>query len=195
VTSVNDIIEFWFPPETRADSAHPAGRNNPAWFQSDPGFDDTIRHRFMDAHEQAARGELDDWAATAEGALALLVLLDQFPRNMFRGQARSFATDGKALQVARDALARRLDQAVPAIWRMFFYLPFEHSEDRDAQALSVALFRTLGDGDTMRYAETHRAIIDRFGRFPHRNAILGRVSTAAEAEWLAAGGETFGTKV
>ena len=195
MTSVNDILEFWFPPDTHPDSAHPDGQNNPAWFQPGPGYDDAVRERFITAHEQAARGELDGWAATADGALALIVLLDQFPRNMFRGQARSFATDGKALRVAEDAVARGLDQAVPAAWRMFFYLPFEHSEDRAMQARSVALFEALGNAETTRYARTHRDIIDRFGRFPHRNRLLGRESTPEEAQWLASGGETFGTKV
>jgi uncharacterized protein (DUF924 family) len=194
VTTVNDVLEFWFPPGTRADATHPEGQFNPAWFQADPAFDEAIRRRFLPLYEQAARGALDGWAASAEGALALVVLLDQFPRNMFRGEPRSFATDGKALAIAQRAVSDGLDQQVPPLWRTFFYLPFEHSEDRAMQARSVSLFRALGNAETTRFAETHRAIIDRFGRFPHRNVILGRESTPQEAEWLAAGGETFGTK-
>jgi uncharacterized protein (DUF924 family) len=164
------------------------------WFAPEPGLDDTIRTRFLGTYEQAASGALDGWAESAEGALALVVVLDQFPRNMFRGQARAFAADDKALAIAEDAVARRLDQALPALWRTFLYLPFEHAEDRATQERSVALFRSLGDAETLRYAEAHRDIVARFGRFPHRNAILGRDSTPEEAAWLAAGGETFGTR-
>jgi uncharacterized protein (DUF924 family) len=194
VTNINDILDFWFAPESRPDHAHPGGRDIQRWFAPDPSFDDAIRKHFADTLERAVRGELDGWAETAEGALALTVLLDQFPRNMFRGQARAFAADGKALAVARQALARGFDQVVPAMWRKFFYLPFEHAEDGEAQARCVALFRGSDDPRGLRYAEMHKEIIDRFGRFPHRNAILGRASTPEEQAWLAAGGETFGTK-
>jgi len=195
VTTVNDVLDFWFAPDSHPNQSHPRGRDLAAWFKPDPAFDDAIARRFGAAWEQATRGELDGWAETALGALALTVLLDQFPRNMFRGQARAFAADGKALAVAQVAVAQGFDQAVPAVWRKFFYLPFEHAEDREAQARSVALFGALGDAETTRYAELHRDIVDRFGRFPHRNAILGRASTPEEAAWLAAGGETFGTRV
>lgn len=194
MTTINDILDFWFAPDSRPDHRDPGGRDLERWFAPDPAFDDAIRKHFADALERAVRGELDGWAETAEGALALTVLLDQFPRNMFRGQARAFAADGKALAVARQALARGFDQAVPAMWRKFFYLPFEHAEDGEAQARSVALFRGSGDARGLRYAEMHKEIIDRFGRFPHRNRILGRASTPEEEAWLAAGGETFGTK-
>jgi uncharacterized protein (DUF924 family) len=194
VTNITDILDFWFAPDSRPDHRDPGGRDLERWFAPDPAFDDAIRTHFTAALERAVRGELDGWAETAEGALALTVLLDQFPRNMFRGQARAFAADGKALAVARLALARGFDQVVPAMWRKFFYLPFEHAEDGEAQARSVALFRGSGDSRGLRYAEMHREIIDRFGRFPHRNPILGRASTPEEQAWLAAGGETFGTK-
>lgn len=194
MTTINDILDFWFAPDSRPDHRDPGGRDLERWFAPDPAFDDAIRKHFADALERAVRSELDGWAETAEGALALTVLLDQFPRNMFRGQARAFAADGKALAVARQALARGFDQAVPAMWRKFFYLPFEHAEDGEAQARSVALFRGSGDARGLRYAEMHKEIIDRFGRFPHRNRILGRASTPEEEAWLAAGGETFGTK-
>lgn len=194
MTTVNDVLDFWFAPDSRPDQSHPGGRDLAAWFVPDSAFDDAIRRRFLDAWEQATRGELDGWTETADGTLALIVLLDQFPRNMFRGEARAFATDGKALAVARGALARGVDQAVPSVWRKFFYLPFEHAEDRDSQDQAVALFTALGEAQGTRYAELHQEIIDRFGRFPHRNAILGRENTPEEEAWLAAGGETFGTK-
>lgn len=195
MTSVNDVLDFWFAPDSRPDQSNPGGRDLEAWFVPDPAFDDAIRRHFTAAWERALRGELDGWAQAAEGALALIVLLDQFPRNMFRGQARAFAADGKAVAVAREALARGFDQAVAPAWRKFFYLPFEHAEDSAAQARSVALVRATGEAQAIRYAEMHQEIIARFGRFPHRNAILGRKSTPEEEAWLAAGGETFGTKV
>jgi uncharacterized protein (DUF924 family) len=193
VTSVNDILDFWFPAETRPGPSRPDGADNSAWFRPPPGFDDEVRRRFLAAYEDAAAGGLDGWAATADGALALVVLLDQMPRNMFRGQARSFATDDKALAVAREAVERGFDREIPAAWRKFFYLPFEHCEDRAMQALSVALFAAAGDKEGLRWAEMHKAIVDRFGRFPHRNAILERPSTPEETAWLKEGGETFGT--
>ncbi len=188
------MLDFWFPPESHPDAAHPGGRSLRMWFAPDPALDEAIRTRFLDTYERAAVGGLDEWAGTARGALALVVVLDQFPRNMFRGQARAFAADDRALAVAAEAVARGHDQALPAVWRAFLYLPFEHAESREMQARSVALFRALGDAETLRYAELHRDIVERFGRFPHRNAILGRDSTPDEAAWLAAGGETFGTK-
>jgi uncharacterized protein (DUF924 family) len=193
VTQISDVLDFWFTPESRPDEAHPDGRDAAFWFEPTPGFDDAVRQRFAAAWEQALEGRLDGWAATPEGALALTVLLDQLPRNMFRGQPQSFAADAKALAVARDAVGRGFDRQVPRAWRKFFYLPFEHAEDREMQARSVALFEALGEAEAARYAVLHREIIDRFGRFPHRNAILGRESTPEEAAWLAAGGETFGT--
>ncbi|MEN3975496.1 DUF924 family protein [Emcibacter sp. SYSU 3D8] len=194
MTTANDVLEFWFAPESRPDQYHPDGRDLKAWFAPDRAFDDTIREQFLDTLESAARGDLDGWMNSPEGALALVVVLDQFPRNMFRGQPRAFATDGRAMAVAEEAIARGFDQRMPGVWRKFFYLPFEHAEDREAQARSVALFRTVNDPTGQHYAELHREIIDRFGRFPHRNAILGRESTPEEAAWLAGGGETFGTK-
>ncbi|MGE0665448.1 MAG: DUF924 family protein [Sphingomonadales bacterium] len=194
MTTVNDVLDFWFAPESRPEPRHPGGRDLPAWFTADPAFDEAIRRRFLDAYETAARGGLDRWAETPEGALALTVLLDQFPRNMFRGQARAFAADSRALSVAEQAVAKGFDAQVPKAWRKFFYLPFEHAEDSAAQARSVALFLALGEEQGLRYAVLHRDIIERFGRFPHRNAILGRRSTPEEQAWLDWGGETFGTK-
>ena len=138
----------------------------------------------MPTYEAAARGALSDWEATPEGALALTIVLDQFPRNMFRGDARTFAADATARAVADRALARGFDQQVAGDERMFFYLPFEHSEAMADQERCCALFRAMGNADLLRWAELHADIIRRFGRFPHRNAVLGRTTTPAEKTYL-----------
>jgi uncharacterized protein (DUF924 family) len=157
------------------------------WFEKDAGFDDEIRRRFLALHETAAAGKLIDWEANAEGALALLVLLDQFPRNMFRGQARMFATDPLARAIASRAILNGFDGAFPDL-RDFFYLPFEHSEDLADQECGVTLFKAAGNAEGLKWAELHADIIRRFGRFPHRNAVLGRVSTPEEQAFLDGGG-------
>ena len=157
------------------------------WFAKDDAFDADFRARFLALYEQAAQGRLDGWAATPKGALALLILLDQFPRNAFRDTPRMFATDGLALARAEQAIAAGHDRATDAGLRAFFYLPFEHSERLDDQRRAVELTRPLG-GETLRYAEIHHDIIARFGRFPHRNAILGRVSSPEEEAFLQSGG-------
>ncbi|MBP0463269.1 DUF924 domain-containing protein [Roseomonas sp. PWR1] len=185
---MKDILAFWFAegPDTFRE----------AWFKRDDAFDAEIRARFGAMIDPARDGAFDGWMDGAEGALALAILLDQFPRNTRRGSADAFACDAKALEVARQAvLARRLDLALAPTQRIFLYLPFEHSEAMADQDLSVALFEGLRDdprhakpGGTIDYAWRHRAVIQRFGRFPHRNAALGRASTAAEEAWLAAGG-------
>lgn len=159
------------------------------WFAKNDAFDTSCRS-FEALHHRAARGELSDWESTAEGALALLLLLDQIPRNIFRGSAHAFATDGLALAIARRAVAAGHDLAVEMPLRTFFYLPFEHAEDLDAQRSAVALFEAAGDEGYTRYARIHLDVIERFGRFPHRNAALGRATTAEEAAFLAAGGFT-----
>ena len=158
------------------------------WFTKDAGFDAEIRARFLDDYEAAAQGGRTDWEATPEGALALVIVLDQFPRNMFRNSARAFAADPLAHAVADRALGRGFDQQVPARERTFFYLPFEHSENMADQERALALFRATGDADLVKWAELHADIIRRFGRFPHRNSVLGRVSTAEELRFLAEGG-------
>jgi uncharacterized protein (DUF924 family) len=158
------------------------------WFKKDTAFDDEIRRRFLNVHEAAAAGKLTAWEANAEGALALLILLDQFPRNMFRGNARTFATDHLARAITAGALVRGLDSQVPAELRSFFYLPFEHSEDMANQERGLALYKAAGDADGLKWAEIHADIIRRFGRFPHRNAVLGRVSTPEEQKFLDDGG-------
>lgn len=171
-----DIVTFW----------REAGPER--WFKKDPAFDDEIKRRFLAAHEAAAAGTLSAWETSAEGTLALLILLDQFPRNMFRGDARAFATDPHARAVAAGALVRGFDAQVPAAMRAFFYLPFEHSETLADQERSLALYKASGDADGLKWAEAHADIIRRFGRFPHRNAALGRATTAAEQAFLDGGG-------
>lgn len=158
------------------------------WFARDDAFDARFRARFLDDHMAAAARGREHWLTTAEGALALLLLLDQFPRNCFRGTAHSYATDPLARHYAMRAIEEGLDlQLVPKL-RAFLYLPFEHSEDSLDQERSVAMFDVLGDKEYLQYAETHRDIIRRFGRFPHRNAVLGRIPSPEELDYLAEGG-------
>jgi uncharacterized protein (DUF924 family) len=163
-----------------------------AWFAKSDSFDAEIRTRFEALHFAASRGEFADWADTAEGALALLLVTDQFPRNLFRGSAHAFATDPMARRVADAAIGRDFHQAVEPALRPFFFMPFEHSEAIADQDRAVVLFeaheRECGDSDSLRWAGLHRELIDRFGRFPHRNATLGRRSTPEELAYLEGGG-------
>ena len=154
------------------------------WFRKEPKFDEEIRTRFGTLHARASRGELDAWSASAEPLLTLVVILDQFSRNLYRNDARAFAQDDKARGLAQLAVSRRDDLALLPVQRQFLYLPFEHSENIADQARSVALTQTLGNEEWTRFALAHKQIIDRFGRFPHRNAALGRPSTAEEIEML-----------
>lgn len=157
------------------------------WFAKHADFDARFRERFLDDHLAAARRERDDWAATAHGTLALLILLDQFPRNVFRGTAHMYATDPLARHFARRLHAGRGDLELAEDLRLFCYLPFSHSESLEDQALAVALNAELGE-ESLRHARGHQDIIRRLGRFPHRNPMLGRETTAAEAAFLAGGG-------
>ncbi|MBX9942852.1 MAG: DUF924 domain-containing protein [Reyranella sp.] len=178
--SIRDILDFWFLP--LGDPGH--GRRREVWWKATPEFDAAIAARFGAAVEQAIAGGLDAWRESPDGALALIVLCDQFPRNLFRRTARAFAGDGHARATARLALARFYPVGfVPAI-RTFFYLPFEHSEALADQELCCALCAALGEPDTLKYAREHRDVVARFGRFPHRNEALGRPSTAEELEYL-----------
>jgi uncharacterized protein (DUF924 family) len=171
----HDVLAFW-----RA-----AGPDK--WFTKDAAFDDAIRTRFLATYEKAAASALA-WDDSADGALALLIVLDQFPRNMFRGSARAFAADTLAREVATRAIARGFDQRIEVAERGFFYLPFEHSEALADQERCVALNRASGDADALKWAELHADIIRRFGRFPHRNAVLGRATTPDEQAFLDGGG-------
>jgi len=157
------------------------------WFEKDEALDEEILRRFLSAHEAAASGKLAAWERSAEGALALLILLDQFPRNMFRGSPRAFATDPLAREVASRAILNGFDGAIPDM-RTFFYLPFMHSELMADQEKALTFYRVNGSADGRKYAELHADIIRRFGRFPHRNAVLGRATTPEEQTFLGGGG-------
>lgn len=184
-----DVLEFWFGDRARA-----------LWFAKDEGFDDEIRRRFSATHAAALAGRLA-WEDTAEHSLALVLVLDQFSRNMFRGRAEAFAGDPLARAVADRAIARGFDRALHFDRRRFFYLPLEHSEDLADQLRCVALFRSLLEeqddawrdqaAEQLRYAELHLDIIERFGRFPHRNQLLGRATTPEEASFLAGPNSSF----
>ena len=174
VVSAAEVLAFWFSPSVQ-----------PLWFASTPAFDATLRTRFLETYQAAASGRWADGAATAEGALALTIVLDQFPLNLFRGQPASFATEAAARVVADQAIARGFDQTLPPEQRQFLYLPFMHSETWADQERSVTLYPPPGLEESLRFARHHADLIRRFGRFPHRNAILGRVSTAEERAYLA----------
>ncbi len=176
IASPDSVLAFW-----RA-----AGPDK--WFKKDTAFDDDIRARFLETYEAAAAGQLSDWEQTAEGALALAIVLDQFPRNMFRGDARTYAADPQARGVAERAVGRGFDQVTPRSDRQFFYLPFEHSEAMADQERSCALCAATGDADLLKWAQLHADIIRKFGRFPHRNAMLGRATTPEEQAFLDGGG-------
>jgi uncharacterized protein (DUF924 family) len=170
-----DILAFW----------REAGPDK--WFTKDDAFDAEIREKFLGTYEAAVAGRLSEWEATAEGALALVIVLDQFSRNMFRGDARTYAADPAARAAAHRSLKRGYDQDVLPGERGFFFLPFMHSEDLADQERCVALYREAGDPD-LKYALEHHDIVRRFGRFPHRNVMLGRTTTSEEQAFLDAGG-------
>ncbi len=182
-----EVLDFWF--------AAPRGTRRKQWFEKNPAFDAEIQARFLPLHEALAQGEPGRWLEDAQRCLARIVVLDQFPRNMFRGTPRSFATDALALQAARHAIAQGYDRALLPVERLFSYLPFEHSEALADQERACELCRPLAafaeTDDAYRYAVAHRDIIVRFGRFPHRNAILGRASTPGELEFLKQPGSGF----
>ncbi|MBA4799961.1 MAG: DUF924 domain-containing protein [Rhizobiales bacterium] len=176
MSSPHDVIECWL-------------RHGPeAWFSRNEALDAEIEADYADLHFKASRCELSDWEETPEGTLALLLLLDQFPRNLFRGSAHSYATDPLARTTAHRALAKGFDKRVEPVLRPFFYLPFEHSEEMEDQRFSVSLFEKhrdeTGDAEPLKWAIVHLELIERFGRFPHRNAALGRQTTAEEQAYL-----------
>lgn len=172
----DDVIDFWFS----------AGEDR--WFTRDAVFDGQLSVRFRDALAQARDGAFDHWTETPRGALALIILLDQFSRNIHRGTPLAFAGDKKALTLAREAIARGDHMQFTAPQAMWFLMPLEHAEDLDAQQRCLALFTTRGPAEMVHWAKLHLDIIARFGRFPHRNAILGRRSSSEELAFLAAGG-------
>jgi uncharacterized protein (DUF924 family) len=183
-TEADEVLAFWFGREDEPGY----GEFREAWFRKDPEFDQQVQERFGLLYERAAAAELDGWREEARSCLALVICLDQFPRNMFRGDGRTHATDDKALETARYALERALDRELPPFQRVFVYMPFMHSESVEDQRRSVELFgrlaETPGAPDLTSYAVGHMEIVERFGRFPHRNVILGRETTPEEAEFL-----------
>ena len=176
VAHAKEVVSFW----------REAGPER--WFKKDTAFDAEIRRRFYETHEAAAAGKLKAWEESAEGALGLLILLDQFPRNLFRNDPRAFATDKLALAVTAGALIKGFDAQVGPDMRGFFYLPCQHSEDLADQERGEALYGAAGDADGLKWATIHADIIRKFGRFPHRNAVLGRKTTAEEQKFLDEGG-------
>jgi len=168
----DEIIAFW----------REAGSDR--WFTKDEAFDQTCRDRFLPTYEAAARGDLNEWELTPDGALAVILLLDQFPRNMFRGTRAAYKTDPVALMAADRAIEKGFDMQVDPQFRRFFYLPFMHSESLRHQERSVALNEALGEEDSIKWARHHHDVIARFGRFPHRNHILGRETTPEEETFL-----------
>jgi uncharacterized protein (DUF924 family) len=190
MSQIETILNFWFG-ETAEDGQF---KYRKEWFTKSPEFDEQVR-QFQSTYEQAATGQVDAWMDSPQGCLALVLLLDQFPRNLFRGQPKSFATDAKALFVTQTALSQRFDQQLPPVQRFFLYMPLEHSENLEHQHQSVSLFHQFVDHpdlrDTYRYAIRHQDVIDRFGRFPHRNQILDRSSTPEEVEFLKQPGSSF----
>jgi uncharacterized protein (DUF924 family) len=180
------VLDFWFG----APGSRERGRPRKLWFQKSEPFDAEIRRRFLATWERAASGELEPWQATPLASLGIVVTLDQFPRNMFRGTARAFATDSLALAAARETIAREFDRLLSPVERSFVYLPFAHAEDLAAQRRSLVLFHA-SDRENVESARRHYEIIARFGRFPHRNTVLGRQSTAEEIEFLKQPGSSF----
>ena len=194
MSQIDEILGFWFGSGSQDNGAE-SGKRRAVWFKKDTTFDQTIQTRFKQDYEQAAAGKLDHWKESPQGCLVLVLLLDQFPRNMFRGDPQTFATGSQALLVAQHAIAQGFDQELLPVQRWFIYLPFEHSENLEHQHQAVELFRRLGDDpdslDVLSYAILNRDVIQRFGRFPHRNKILGRATTPEEAEFLKQPGSSF----
>ena len=177
-----DVLDFWF--------GTPPGPRRKAWFEKSALFDESIRTRFLPLLNQAAQGRLAAWAEEPKPALALIVVTDQFPRNLFRGSGRAFATDPMALALAKQFVERGWDTKLLPVERMFVYLPFEHSESLADQERACELMKPLGE-ELYGWAVKHKVIIERFGRFPHRNEILGRTSTPEEIEFLKQPGSAF----
>lgn len=189
---VEEILRFWFGHAS--ESSYTERRK--LWFRKNPQLDQDIRDRFLSVYEQAVAGELEYWRQSPHSCLALLIVLDQFPRNMFRNTPQAFATDAKALSIAKAAIEQGFDQMLEPIQRIFMYLPLEHSENLEDQLQSIALFRDLVAiepqlSDVLDYALLHYQVIQQFGRFPHRNKILNRTTTPEEAEFLQQPGSSF----
>jgi uncharacterized protein (DUF924 family) len=178
--AIRDILDFWFLPKDHPDH----GKRRKIWFESTPAFDGEIRSRFAGLIRRAVAGELEHWAEAAEGSLALIILCDQFTRNIYRKSADAYCGDATALVTARAAVARGFHLTVPRDARTFYATPFHHSENLADQEMSCALLETIADADNKSSGRKHRDIVARFGRFPHRNEVLGRESTPEELDYL-----------
>jgi len=197
--TAQDILDTWFRDEASGKMDVPQGKR---WFMGGKALDDSLTAHYSDVMNAAGKGHLDDWLDSPEGTLALIVLMDQFNRNINRGTAAAFALDSKALRACKHALANGYDTTLPITQRVFCYLPLEHDETFVSQSASVELFRMLTDiappeleeftRSTLEYALDHQAIIERFGRYPHRNAVLGRTSSPEEIDWLEKENKRFG---
>jgi len=181
------LLDFWF----RGDQQLPKGTFRDDWFQQSDAFDAELRDGFLEDFELACLGEYDDLVFLPEGALALVLFFDQLPRNLFRDKPRAFATDQRALAIAEHALRHRFDEQMTWTERLFLYLPYQHAEDIEMQEKSMVLFQDLASDPSVKAAEAHLDIIRRFGRFPHRNEVLGRESTREELAFLAEHGRGF----
>jgi uncharacterized protein (DUF924 family) len=182
------VLDFWFGPADSPKSGQPRSE----WFAKDDAFDAEIKKRFTGLHGSVSHGMLDYfWKDSPTANLAAVIVLDQFSRQLYRGEAKAFAQDQHALTLAKHAIDDGYDQDAPAVHRLFWYLPFEHSENLEDQDRSIELIKQLGNAEWTRYAEDHRAVIARFGRFPHRNAALGRENTPEEETYLAQPGSGF----
>lgn len=171
--NAQDVLDFWFHPDTQAH-----------WFAKSDDFDQQLRNKFSEVFQQACQAELWSWRKTAEGRLAEIIILDQFSRNMFRDQAQAFAQDGLALALSQEAISLDLDQQLSPDQRSFLYMPFMHSESKAIHEFALKLFQRLGEPVSLEFEKKHKQIIERFGRYPHRNQSLGRISSAAELEFL-----------
>ncbi len=186
-----EVLEFWFGKPDSEDYGQP----RQVWFRKNKEFDEEVKSRFLSIYQQAVEGQLQHWEETAEGCLALIIVFDQLPRNMFRNKPEAFASDYLALKYANKAIEQNFDSSLLPIQRWFIYIPFEHSENLEDQRTCVQLFSSLEhhpeSANTIDYARRHLEVIERFGRFPHRNIILGRESTQEELEFLQQPGSSF----
>lgn len=197
---IDEVISFWF--ESKALTAPQIDGRMDVWFGENAVFDQEIEARFATVVDEASRGQLDHWAHTARGRLALIILLDQFRRNIHRGTTEAYAQDNKALKLCVEGAMEKKDKGLAPIQRVFFYMPLQHTESRKVQAKSVAIYNRLAEAVSPTYAETfmtiahfaelHRDIVEQFGRFPHRNSVLDRPNTPEEEEYLASDGPGFG---
>jgi len=173
IETASDVIKFWFTEKIK-----------PRWFNSTPEFDQLLRDRYLETYKAAVNGELSEWSATPDGSLALVIIFDQFPLNMFRSMAQGFLTEADSRRVASDAIDKQFDEMLSEEQKAFLYMPFMHSETLDDQDKSIALYEKAGLSENLKFARHHREIVIRFGRFPHRNEILGRSSTPEEINYL-----------